>query len=212
MKTIGLIGGIASGKSAVAAALAELGAVVLDADSAAREAIATPEACRLLVERWGPEALDHAGQPRRGAIAARVFAPTPEAAVERRWLESILHPRIRERFVAEIARLRDVGAPAVVVDAPLLVEAGWQTLCDELVWVECPESLRRQRAATRGWPPGEFERREAVQMPIDEKRLLATWTVDSSGALADLPQRVRQFWAERIERSGLPPGKFACSQ
>ena len=49
-------------------------------------------------------------------------------------------------------------------------------------------------------------------MPIDEKRLLATWTVDSSGALADLPQRVRQFWAERIERSGLPPGKFACSQ
>lgn len=198
MKTIGLIGGIASGKSAAAAALRELGAAVLDADAAVGQQFANPEVQRLLAERWGPEILDEQGRPRRGAIAARIFDPSSEGEAERLWIEQLLHPRVRGAFEAEIARLAATDCPAAVVDAPLLLEAGWGEICDELVWVDCPEPIRRQRAATRGWPPGEFERREAAQMPIEQKRAHASWTVDSGGTLDELAQQIGQFWSERI--------------
>ena len=198
MKTIGLIGGIASGKSAVAAALRDLGAVVLDADAAVRQQFSDPEVCRLLAERWGADVLDDTGQPRRGAIAARIFAPSEEGAAERQWIESVLHPRVRREFEAELARQRELGCQAAVVDAPLLLEAGWAPLCDQLIWVECPEATRRARAAARGWPEGEFERREAAQMPIKQKQAFATWTVDSGGSLADLAAQVAAFWSARV--------------
>lgn len=198
MKIIGLIGGIASGKSAAADALRSLGAVVLDADAAVRKQFAESDVQRLLAERWGAEILDEAGQPRRAAIAARIFDPSQEGEHSRRWLEGVLHPRVRRQFEAEIAQLRPNGCPAIVVDAPLLLEAGWADMCDELVFVDCPADIRRSRAASRGWPSGEFERREAAQMPIQQKRARATWTLDSSGSLAELAEQVGQFWANRV--------------
>src|SRR4029079_15511200 len=98
MQIIGLIGGVASGKSAVAAALARRGAVVLNADKLGHEVLKEPETRDALVARWGASVLGADHQISRPAVAKIVFAPTPEGAVEREFLEQIVHPGIRRRI------------------------------------------------------------------------------------------------------------------
>src|SRR5687767_9440030 len=151
MLTIGLTGGVASGKSAVAAALARRGAVVFDADQMGHRVLEEAEVRQELVDRWGPEILDPDGSIARPAIAARVYAAGAQATEERQFLEQTLHPRIRERIEAEIRRLPDAAVPAVVIDAPLLIESGWNAVCQVIAFVDAPRETRLQRAATRGW-------------------------------------------------------------
>ena len=194
MRTIGLTGGIASGKSAVAKELAVLGATVLDADKAAHKAINLPSVQRTLIDRWGDSVLDGAGQIDRGEVAKRVFSEAPDAAAELQFLEATLHPRIRQQFEAELAQLRAAGQKVAVIDAPLLLEAGWQSLCDCLIFVDSPREHRLERAIRRNWTEAEFTKREACQMPIAEKRKLATKILDNSGSLADLRDQVTQIW------------------
>jgi dephospho-CoA kinase len=195
MLTIGLVGGVASGKSAVSAALARRGAVVFDADKIGHRVLDEPDTRDELVDRWGTSILDAAGRISRDAVAERVFGNSPEAAAERQFLEQTLHPRIRQRILSDIAALPDQGTPAVVIDAPLLLESGWDNACNAVVMVEAPVAIRRQRALARGWTPAEFTRREAAQLPIEEKRARATHTLDNSGSLADLDQQVSGLWA-----------------
>jgi dephospho-CoA kinase len=198
MITIGLVGGVASGKSAVAAALAHRGAVVFDADRVGHQVLDEPEIRRQLVDRWGPEVLGPNGQIARPAVAARVFGDSEADKAELRWLEELVHPRIRERIVAEVARLPDESVPAVVIDAALLFESGWSDVCQVVAFVDAPRQARLQRALTRGWSPEEFSRREAAQMPIEEKRQLSSHLIDNSGSLADLHTEVGQFWNEVV--------------
>jgi dephospho-CoA kinase len=194
MRVIGLVGGVASGKSAVAAALAERGAVVFDADKVGHQVLQEPATRDELVNRWGRDVLGSDGQIARPAVAARVFGDAEAATAERRWLEELVHPRIRERIVAEIARLPDESVPAVVIDAALLFESGWNEVCQVVAFVDAPREVRLQRALTRGWNPEEFSRREAAQMPIEEKRSLSSHVIDNSGSLADLHAEIAKFW------------------
>jgi len=172
---LGLIGGIGSGKSAVAALLAACGAAVIDADGVGHELLAVPEVREQIVDRFGESVLDrkraaHAGvrQIDRSALGAIVFA-NPERRCE---LEAILHPRMRDRFRREIERLAAQGqARMIVLDAAILLEAGWDDLCDRVVFVDASRSVRCQRVANqRGWTLAEFESREAAQWPYDRKR------------------------------------------
>ncbi len=204
MKIIGLLGGIASGKSAVATELAALGAVVLDADQAAHEVINLPTVQQALVERWGKSILKTSGEIDRAAVAQRVFADgeTDEETgraelrfLELRFLEGTLHPRIRQQFQAKLAELAAEGTAVAVIDAPLLLEAEWEKLCDRLVFVDSPLSDRLQRAKLRNWTEAEFAKREALQMPIAQKRKQSTHVLANSGTLADLHDQVRAFWA-----------------
>ena len=195
MKIIGLIGGIASGKSAVAAELAALGAVVLDADRAAHEVINLPTVQQTLVDRWGKEVLKASGEIDRGAVAERVFSDDEKGRAELHFLEETLHPRIREQFQAKLAELAAVGTAVAVIDAPLLLEAGWEKLCDSLVFVDSPRVDRLERAKLRNWTEAEFAKREALQMPIAEKRERSTHVLPNSGTLANLHDQVRAFWA-----------------
>lgn len=195
MKVIGLIGGIASGKSAVAAEFAELGAVVLDADRAAHEVIDLPSVQQLLVDRWGRSILKSDETTDRAAVAKRVFGDSEKAASDLAFLEQVLHPRIRERFEARLAELADSGANFAVIDAPLLLEAGWAPLCDWLIFVDSPRNERLERARRRNWTETEFSKREACQMPIAEKRSRSTHTLVNSGTLAGLKNQVRDLWA-----------------
>lgn len=199
MHTLGLIGGIASGKSAVAAALARRGAVVFNADELGHQVLDEPEVRDALVARWGPSVLGGDGRIARPAVAKIVFALTPAAAAEREFLEQLVHPGIRRRIETAIRQLPDASIPAVVIDAALLIEAGWVAVCSDVIFVDCPRETRLRRAATRGWSPEEFARREAAQMPIDEKRRRASQVIDNSGSLADLEADVSRFWAEVIE-------------
>jgi dephospho-CoA kinase len=195
MLIIGLIGGIASGKSAVAAELARLGATVLNADQAAHRVINYPEVKQQLVERWGPEILLTDGEVDRKAVAARVFAALAAAAEDREFLESLLHPRILLEFEAELKQLENAGLHAAVIDAPLLLEAGWDEVCDILLFVDSPREGCQRRAETlRNWTSADFAAREAAQMPIEEKRRRATHVIANDGTLAELHQRVRSFW------------------
>lgn len=194
MKIIGLVGGIASGKSTVAAELAALGARVLDADEAAHRALELPEVRRGLVGRWGEEILDASGEVSRGAVAEQVFTAADPEQRELRFLERLLHPIVRRQFERELATLRALGAPAAVIDAPLLLEAGWEDLCDCVVFVDSPAADRIERGAGRNWTLAEYARREAAQMPIEQKRRCATHIVPNRGSRQELRQAVREFW------------------
>lgn len=202
MLTIGLLGGIASGKSTVARLLAEQGAVVLDADQAAHQALADPEVLAAIRERWGEGCFDASGALVRRQVAERIFGPGPEKATEREFLEGLVHPRVRKTLQAELARLESSGARVVVLDIPLLLEAGWAESCDVLLMVNSPQSDRLARAAERGWGAAELAWREAAQTPISEKQRRATATVDNGGSLADLRQQIATLWAAEIAPHG----------
>jgi dephospho-CoA kinase len=195
MLIIGLTGGIASGKSAVAKELAALGTVVLNADEAAHRVINYPEVRLALSQRWGPKVLQPDGSIDRRAVAERVFGPTSESRSNLEYLESVLHPRIRAEFVAELEGLRASNTAAAVIDAPLLLEAGWDEICDSVIFVDSPREVCKLRAQMlRNWTADEFAAREAAQMPIEEKRRRATHVIANNGTLDELRSRVRELW------------------
>jgi len=194
MHIIGITGGIASGKSAVSSELAALGASVLDADRAAHEIINLPDVQQALVDRWGSGILGESGKVNRQAVAQQVFSPQPDSNAELRFLEQTLHPQIRLQFEAELDRLAQKGVPAAVIDAPLLLEAGWESLCDAVLFVDSTREKRFERAARRGWSEEDFSLREQAQMPIEGKRSRATQVIANQGSLEALKSQVRDFW------------------
>lgn len=195
MLIFGLTGGIASGKSAVARELNALGAVVLDADKAAHEVINVPDIKQALTERWGPEILLPDGNVDRKAVAEQVFSTQKPTLVERKFLEKILHSRIKDEFEYQLTRLKIAKTPVAVIDAPLLLEAGWQQGCDIVLFIDSSLEDRQQRAkSSRNWTAQDLATREAAQMPIEEKRRRATHVIANDGTLDELRQRVEEFW------------------
>ncbi len=202
MKVIGITGGIASGKSLVTQYLASYGATVLDADSAGHQVLRDPEVKRAIRERWGSEVFQDdtsSAEIDRPAVARIVFARTPLATRERKFLESLTHPRIRLFLFDQIAQFRQQGSSAAVLDAPLLFEAGWDEVCDWLLFVDAPHQQRLAAAVARGWSEDEFAARENSQLTVDEKRVRCDRVLDNSGTKEELLQQVRQFWRSEIE-------------
>lgn len=199
MKTIGLVGGVASGKSLVGRMLVELGAGLLDADRTGHAVLADDAEVREGVrKRWGDSVLAADGSIDRSAVAKRVFAETAAGVADRKFLERLLHPRIRRRIVRERDQFAAAGKPAVVLDAPLLLESGWDPLCDLILFVDVPRQIRLDRARTRGWSEAEFARREAAQWPVEKKRAAANVVIVNGGAEAELRTAVRDFWQRYI--------------
>lgn len=192
MLTIGLIGGVASGKSAVAEAFAKRGAVVLDGDRTGHEVLGEPTVMSQLVARWGTCILKSPSEVNRSAVARIVFAPGNDA--ERQFLNQMTHPRIAVRLEEQLAALRHSDTPAAILDAALLLEAGWDSLCDEIVFVDVPREMRLARARSRGWDEAELARREATQLPLEEKKRRATICLDNSGSLDSLRSQVSELW------------------
>ena len=204
MIVVGRVGKIAAGKSTVARRLAEHGAHVLDADAVAHGVLEEPEAKRAVVARFGSDVLDADGRVRRAVLADRVFGATPSHAAALDDLEAIVHPLVRRRIDDAIDRLRRAGEAAgglrtvVVLDVPLLVQAGWAGMCDRLVLVECDEAERARRMALRSWSPAEREAREAAwrrRYAADRVPQGKTTTVDASRNLAYTLEQVDAFWS-----------------
>jgi dephospho-CoA kinase len=194
----GVLGGIASGKSAVARALAGPQGRVLDADRSAHEVLASDEGRARVLARWGPGVLAPDGRPDRARIAERVFDRPAELA----WLEGWIHPAVRVRMHAELEAARAAGVPRVALDVPLLLENdaahGLVARCDALVFVDAPAALREERARrSRGWAAGELARREALQLPLATKRARAQHVIENNGSLADLEAAVARLLASR---------------
>ena len=190
MLRVGLSGGIGSGKSTVARALARRGAIVIDADLIAREVVEPGEpALAAIVERFGPEVLDGEGRLDRPKLAALVF----DDGAARADLNAIVHPRV----AAETAR-RMAAAPSdavVVIDVPLLVEAA-RSGYDAVVIVEAPEEVRLERLVGRGMSPDDARRRMAAQATDAERRKVADVILDNAGSEADLEAQLDALWAQ----------------
>lgn len=199
MVTIGLLGGIASGKSLVASMLARLGAGVLDADRTGHDILANDRAvARQLAEHWGPRVLSSTGGIDRVVLGEIVFGNDPVAVTNRGTLEAILHPAIRARLEQQASALAKSSCQVVVLDAPLLVEAGWDSLCDLLLFVDTPVEKRRQFAIQRGWEGEEITRREKAQLDLTAKRDLATACLSNRGDAESLAHEVEQFWGNVV--------------
>jgi dephospho-CoA kinase len=199
MKTIGLVGGVASGKSTVAKMLGELGAGLLDADRTGHDVINDePEVREALRKRWGDAVFDADGRISRPAIAKLVFGEASKTDAELLFLQDLLHPRIGQRLQSIGQEMDAAGKPAIVLDAPLLLEAGWKPFCDLVLMVDVPREIRLARAKLRGWTEADFDSREAAQVSVDEKRRLADFIITNAGTEADLRHAVREFWNEQI--------------
>ncbi len=182
---LGIAGGIAAGKSAVAAAFAAHGLVHVDADSLAREVTARKDIVAAIAHDLGAEMVAADGTLDRQAVASRVFAD----ATARARLEALTHPPVRQAILDAIAAAKARGN-SVLLDVPLLLERGLVDQCDRVVFVHASEATRRTRAASRGWAEGELERRERAQASLEEKRARADFTVDNDGSIAAMRQQV----------------------
>lgn len=191
MVRVGLTGGIASGKSAVAAELAARGAIIIDADVLAREVVepGTP-ALAAIIDRFGPQVLSD-GQLDRARLAQIVFADP----LARRDLERIVHPAVRAR-AADLERA--AGRAAVVVHViPLLVETGQQEDFDLVVTVDVDHETQIKRLIARnGYTRAEAESRIAAQASREDRRIAADVVLDNTGSVAQLREQIDALWAE----------------
>ena len=195
MIKLGLTGGIASGKSAVAGMFQHKGAFIIDADKIAHEVIEPDKpAWEEIVARFGKEILSTEGLIDREKLAAKVFKD--ESSLKE--LNAIVHPRVSERF-SEIAReLKEKNRPpeVVVYDVPLLIEAGMHKMMDAVVVVSTDREKQKERLQNRnGFSEAEAEERLAAQMPLEEKKTYADYIINNEGTLSNTQKQVDEFWS-----------------
>jgi dephospho-CoA kinase len=187
---IGLAGGIGSGKSTVARVFEALGCMVIDSDKLSKEAMARDDVRETLRQWWGDEVLAADGQVDRRAVAKIVFSDPKE----RERLEGLIHPLIAQARARRIEDARNAGVAAVVVDAPLLFEAGLDKEVDAVVFVDCPFETRLERVKTgRGWDERELRLREKAQLGVEQKRRRSDYEVVNMGGPDDLRRQVSQI-------------------
>ena len=166
MKLFGLTGGIGMGKSTCARLLAERGLPVIDTDILAHQLVEPGQpALEQIKNTFGAEMISTSGQLRRDELARKVFSD-PSAL---RQLEAILHPPIRELWLAEAKKWREQGPACGVVIIPLLFETGAQSEFDAVICVACSSETQRQRLRERGWSDEQIQQRLASQWPVEKK-------------------------------------------
>jgi dephospho-CoA kinase len=185
---IGIVGGIGSGKSLVAAELVKRGGYLIAGDALGHEALRQPALKDKVIERWGRAVLDDRGEIQRRVLGHKVFADRAEL----RALEDLVFPWIGGRIREEIARARaNPAVRLIVLDAAVMMEAGWDKSCDKVLFVDAPPAVRLQRLRDRrGWSEQDLKDRESAQVPLDEKRRRADAIIDNSG---EPPEVARQL-------------------
>jgi dephospho-CoA kinase len=195
--TIGLTGGIGSGKSVVAEMLAARGAAVVNADHVGHETYRRGTESHLrIVSAFGPEIVGPDGEIDRAKLGRRVF----QDSNARRRLQSIVWPAMRRMMKDRLDELRDQGAAVAVLEAAVLIEADWLSLVDEVWLVSASKAAVRQRLVEiKGLTPDEAEARVNAQISDDERRRHAKAVIENSGTLEELEREVDRLWSD-LER------------
>lgn len=195
MFLIGLTGGIGSGKTTVASRLKTLGARIVDADKIAREIVEPGEPALAELAEAFDGVLNADGALNRAELARQAFA-TPEATEK---LNSITHPRIRERTLERFAQARTEDVPVLVYDMPLLIENGEYKKMDHVLVVDAEDEIRIDRLVnSRGLDEEDARRRIAAQISREERLAAADSVVDNSGTRDQLLQQVDTFWEQVV--------------
>jgi dephospho-CoA kinase len=197
MLLVGLTGGIGSGKSTVAGMLAERGAVILDADVYARDAVAAgSDAFDAVVRRFGDDIVGSDGELDRAKLASIVFAD--RAALDD--LEAIVHPEVRRRLADAIQAELDTNHVVVLVN-PLLIEMGTHRDCDVVVVVSAEPETQVARATARGLDEADVRARIAAQLPLNERARQADVLLDNEGSIEDLEAEADVLWRDLAARA-----------
>ncbi len=201
MVIIGVTGGVGTGKSTVAKIFRKLGATVLDADRITHELLDPgTEVFRKIRARFGESVLTARGAIDRRRLGALVFRDPKRL----RWLTAILHPAVRREIHKRLGKIRRQNSKAVVVlDVPLLIEAGNAYRLDALVVVSAPlKTVARRLKERSGWSFGELKARQAFQMPLREKEQRADFVVRNEGSLASTRRQAIQVWKQMVKENG----------
>jgi dephospho-CoA kinase len=200
---VGLVGGIGSGKSGLAHWVSQHAPItVLDGDQLGHQALAEPELARKILDRFpssqdpdNSSTIHSQHQVNRAALAEIVFGDDLESEANRHDLEEIVHPFIRRRLKEQIQQIQQHrgqdGCEGILVDAAVLLEAGWDDLCDHVVFVDVPEDIRLTRVeTTRNWTRSDYLDRQASQWPLQRKQDTADTSLDNSTSLEDSGPRL----------------------
>ena len=194
---IGILGGICSGKSTVAAEFAKLGCKIIDADKIAHELLDEPAIKQKIVSSFGRDILDSMGKIDRSKLADIVFADDAKLAL----INKIVHPPVLARIEQLIEQYkRQPAVKAIVLDIPLLVEVGWAKRCDKLVFVDCNRQIRAERAQKMGlFDENHLKIRENLQISLDKKINIAENTIDNNSGFSALARQVADIFSNIMD-------------
>jgi dephospho-CoA kinase len=195
---VGILGGIGSGKSAVSRGLSNhFKTYLIDADRVGHEVLGIPTVKDNIRQAFGDSVFDGAEICRK-SLAGKVFGSESHHKQALIKLEKIVHPEIRRQVEKQLAEISS-DTEVVVLDAAVMLEAGWNDLCDTIVFVDTPFETRLKRVEeNRGWTADELRRREASQVSIEDKRAVSEFVVDNSGSLANAVQQLASFIDKRL--------------
>ncbi len=191
---IGIVGGIASGKSTVAAEFGKLGCAVVSADAIAHELLDEQPVRDEVARLFGREILTPSGQIDRGRVAQSAFADPEKLSA----LNKLIHPRVLQRTEELIAQYSHCAhVTAIVLDMPLLMEVGWADRCDRLIFVKCDRRRRGKRARRMGlMDVRQIKIRENFQISVDKKAKLADTTVDNNSDFSTLVRQIQDIFSD----------------
>jgi dephospho-CoA kinase len=193
MKVCGLTGGVGMGKSTAAGFLRTRGAQMVDTDELARQLVqpGQPALAEIQAE-FGKKVIAPDGRLRRDELAEIIFAD----AAARKKLETILHPRIRERWLAQVEIWRKENRALAVVVIPLLFETRAESHFNKIICVACSAATQRERLLARGWTPNQIKQRLAAQWPVEQKISRADFVVWTDGALDAHTQQLKRIFVK----------------
>jgi len=193
---IGILGGIASGKSTVAAEFAKLGCKVIDADDIVHKLLETEAVKEEIAACFGRDILDSTGKINHKELAGVVFDDVDKVSS----LNEIIHPFVLRRAQELIDRYsRQDQVKAIVLDMPLLLEVGWAKRCDRLIFVDCKQELRAARAQKKGFDKNQLKIRENFQISLDNKVGRADNTVINNSGLSALVRQVAGIFSDIMD-------------
>ena len=190
---IGIMGGIGSGKSTVAAEFAKLGCKVIDADKIAHKLLDRDDVKEKIVALFGREVGDSSGNIDRKRLGEIVFADHNKLTT----LNGIIHPLVIEHVEELIEQYKQQNQiKAIVLDMPLLVEIGWAERCNKLIFIDCKEKIRAKRAEKMGFDKNQLKNRENFQISLDNKETLADNTIENNSDFSAMVRQVADIFSD----------------